>query len=490
MHTEAGWLDSSAWTAFEVTDPRAYEDAARRSASVESEDPCVLVLEARKRLRAGDPIKEAATLLSRALELGHSLGMDPSQEPCTTVQQAIDILTESKARASDRRGDAASLLTEALVAAEKLGLYRPEIVERGAGSFTERMGIREQGRERLSVEERKRLDQLQDWQKLARGGFVTMSYGPSFIAEEAAMLYNDGYEWAPLSDDEQAELDALEAKIEPAERVERMAARKHDQKDYTHYVVVAVSGGNLIESGWSYDSDAKDALRALREERREGSFGPARVLTRRYLKGHGLDPADNASWYVETRDERMATNDSGSVSGAIKALHAAADQARAGTFAPVVRAARDLGTQWARDQQFYGILSSLTALADDASYEEASAEQVLGAIQQGLDYLATNFGAVGAFAADDWYSVPYTGPHRGKSFEWKTPHGTYRYTYYGPSASHTVVYHKKGARSGDWQEKDGSWWRDLPGSAGRGLDSAAAAKLAAAKHSASIEASR
>jgi hypothetical protein len=73
-----------------------------------------------------------------------------------------------------------------------------------------------------------------------------------------------------------------------------MAARKINQKDYTHYVLVFRGGRPLIHSGWSYPEDAKDAVREMLE------FHPklkVKVFTLRGLNKLPLDPDDNDSWF-------------------------------------------------------------------------------------------------------------------------------------------------------------------------------------------------
>ncbi len=68
-----------------------------------------------------------------------------------------------------------------------------------------------------------------------------------------------------------------------------MAVRKINQKDYTHWVVVA----GKIESGWSNAEDAREMA--------EGNL-PARVeykvCARAGLRKLGLDPNDNDAWLV------------------------------------------------------------------------------------------------------------------------------------------------------------------------------------------------
>lgn len=67
------------------------------------------------------------------------------------------------------------------------------------------------------------------------------------------------------------------------------AARKHNQKDYVVYVVV----GNKIESGWSFDEDAKEHKAENMPENLKAS---AKVVKKAALKSKGIDPDDNASW--------------------------------------------------------------------------------------------------------------------------------------------------------------------------------------------------
>jgi hypothetical protein len=67
---------------------------------------------------------------------------------------------------------------------------------------------------------------------------------------------------------------------------------RFNQKDYTHYVVVARGGVPFIESGWSYPEDAKDQLT-------NGNLPDgikAKVVTGIGLKRAGVDPDDNKNW--------------------------------------------------------------------------------------------------------------------------------------------------------------------------------------------------
>lgn len=67
------------------------------------------------------------------------------------------------------------------------------------------------------------------------------------------------------------------------------AARKHNQKAYSVYVVV----GNKIESGWEYDDDAKEHKSENMPSKLRAT---AKVLKMAALKSKGIDPNDNASW--------------------------------------------------------------------------------------------------------------------------------------------------------------------------------------------------
>lgn len=67
------------------------------------------------------------------------------------------------------------------------------------------------------------------------------------------------------------------------------AARKHNQKDYAFYVVV----GSKIESGWSFDEDAKEHKA---DNMPQSMKATAKVLKKAALKSKGIDPDDNASW--------------------------------------------------------------------------------------------------------------------------------------------------------------------------------------------------
>jgi hypothetical protein len=65
----------------------------------------------------------------------------------------------------------------------------------------------------------------------------------------------------------------------------------YNQPDYTHYVIVDSLDGTLIESGWSYESDAQDRKR----DATEAGF-VCRVYTKTGAKRAGLDPDNDRSW--------------------------------------------------------------------------------------------------------------------------------------------------------------------------------------------------
>ena len=66
----------------------------------------------------------------------------------------------------------------------------------------------------------------------------------------------------------------------------------YNQSDYTHYVIAESPDGTAIESGWSYEEDAKEHQKELLEN---GSRN-ARVFTKIGAKRAGWDPDDNRSW--------------------------------------------------------------------------------------------------------------------------------------------------------------------------------------------------
>jgi hypothetical protein len=69
-----------------------------------------------------------------------------------------------------------------------------------------------------------------------------------------------------------------------------MAARKANQKDYTHYVLVFRNGQPLIESGWSYREDAVDHVK--------GNLEDTGVKTKiRAKRAMPIDPDDNDNWW-------------------------------------------------------------------------------------------------------------------------------------------------------------------------------------------------
>jgi hypothetical protein len=70
-----------------------------------------------------------------------------------------------------------------------------------------------------------------------------------------------------------------------------------NQKDYTHYLVVVTPMGTRIESGWSYVEDAQEHKK---DNIPQSMRGRARVLTKTGAKREGLDPDDEASWWVFT----------------------------------------------------------------------------------------------------------------------------------------------------------------------------------------------
>jgi hypothetical protein len=78
-----------------------------------------------------------------------------------------------------------------------------------------------------------------------------------------------------------------------------------NQKDYTHYVVVLTPTGVWrIESGWSYVEDAQDQKRDNIPQIMRTN---ARILTKTGAKREGLNPDDEASWWVFTSQRGSAS---------------------------------------------------------------------------------------------------------------------------------------------------------------------------------------
>lgn len=89
------------------------------------------------------------------------------------------------------------------------------------------------------------------------------------------------WDW-PHDEDEEDEDDELE----PNRKVPSPGRKK-----YTHFVVVSESGREwMIDSGWEYEEDAKDA------KRETNRYRFAKVLTRRGVRQIGIDPDDGSNW--------------------------------------------------------------------------------------------------------------------------------------------------------------------------------------------------
>lgn len=66
-----------------------------------------------------------------------------------------------------------------------------------------------------------------------------------------------------------------------------MARDREYEKQVRAYTRFIVQNGKAV-SGWEYPEDAKDELRAMKEE---GRLGDARIVARASLAKHGIDPA-------------------------------------------------------------------------------------------------------------------------------------------------------------------------------------------------------